>query len=106
MDALGTLIVVTLTLGGALLIWVNSLRARELASSAARAACRRHEVQLLDDTVALSRVQVVGAGGARLGLRRIYTFDFSTDGNVRLRGNVVLNGRYLESIHFPQMPGN
>ena len=36
---------------GGIFLWLDSLRARERALKAGRAACQRYELQLLDETV-------------------------------------------------------
>jgi hypothetical protein len=50
------LLALALVLAGAYL-WVDSLRAREHAIAAGRAACKRYYVQLLDETVSFARLR-------------------------------------------------
>ena len=92
-------------LGGALLAWRESMRARETAMEVCRRACRGCGVQLLDDTVALSRWRVVGGGGRVLALRRIYEFEVSADGYTREGGSVTLTGHRVDAIWVPGPPG-
>lgn len=77
--------------------WLDSLRAREIATGICRSACEQRRVQFLDQTVALWRLGLRwGAGGVRL--RRIYQFEFSEGGVGRRRGYLVLTGMHLEEI--------
>jgi hypothetical protein len=93
LESLGTLLVVLL----AGLLWLNTLRARELALAHARRACEDAGVQLLDQAVALRRVSLCWTGGG-LRLRRTYVFELSTGGVERSAGRVVLLGLRLERL--------
>ena len=42
----------------ALLLWTDSLRARERAVRAGRSACERYQLQFLDDTVSFARMRL------------------------------------------------
>jgi hypothetical protein len=77
--------------------WLDSLRAREIATGICRAACERRNVQFLDQTVALSRLGIRWpAQGMRF--RRVYRFDFSEEGIGRRTGHLILLGQELEEI--------
>ena len=81
------------------LLWYDSLNARESAIRWVRRACDQRGLQLLDQTVALTRVRPIwGAQGLRL--RRSYRFEFSEDGATRQRGHVILRGQRLEELSF------
>ena len=84
---------------GAGLFWLDSARARELATAIGRAACERRGVQFLDETVAFVRM---GLRWTRDGLRirRMFRFDFSAEGVGRRTGHVLLLGTRLETIDF------
>jgi hypothetical protein len=90
------LTVITATLGW----WWLSMRAREAAVRAARGACRRFSVQLLDETVALSRLRLARGRDGRLHLWRLYRFEFSQTGGERFGGHVVLLGGRLMDAHL------
>jgi hypothetical protein len=94
--ALGLLVL----LGLAAWLWRDALRARERAIATCRSACRRHELQLLDETVAVSSIQPVWTG-AGLRLRRTYEFEVSPDGVSRQAGSVTLTGARLDGIYLP-----
>ena len=72
--------------------WLDSLKAREVAVRAAREACTAEGNQLLDWTVASSGVALARDDGGRVRLRRAYDFEYSSTGDNRLKGGVVLLG--------------
>jgi hypothetical protein len=79
--------------------WLDSARARELAVAICREASNRYNVQLLDESVALSRLSLRWPNEG-LRLWRLYTFDFSHDGADRRQGKVALTGINLDYIDF------
>jgi len=89
---------VTLAVGA--LYWIDSLRARERAVAAGRAACDRYGVQLLDDTVAFAQLRLARDDDGRLRLRRTYAFEFSDTGNNRRRGAIVMLGGVLADLQL------
>jgi hypothetical protein len=88
------------------LFWVDSLRARERALAAGRAACERYGVQFLDDTVAFARLGLARDADGRVRLRRSYTFEFSDTGNNRRHGVIVLLGTELADLQLEPYPLN
>jgi hypothetical protein len=81
-------------------LWFDSLRAREHAVAAGRAACARYGVQLLDETVAITRLRVARDAEGRLRLRRTYVFEFSETGDNRRHGAIVMLGAQLEDLQL------
>lgn len=73
--------------------WVDTVRVREVGMAAARQACQREGVQLLDDTVAFRSLRFARDDDGRLGLQRTYEFEYSDSGDDRYRGSVMLLGR-------------
>jgi hypothetical protein len=88
----GPEIIGIIILGGLAWLWFDSLRAREAAVRAARAACAAEGLMLLDDTVAISNLKPARDDNGRLILQRAYDFEFSDTGDNRLKGSVVLRG--------------
>lgn len=89
-----TLEVASLVLLGALgWFWLDSLRARDAAVSAARRACESEGLQFLDDTVSFAGIKPERDDDGVLRLRRIYAFEYSDTGDNRRRGSVVMLGR-------------
>jgi hypothetical protein len=77
--------------------WLDSLRAREIATGISRAACDRQDVQFLDQTVALRRIGLRWPPQG-MRLRRVYTFDYSEEGVGRRTGHLVMLGMDLEEL--------
>ena len=80
--------------------WIDSLRARETALAAGRAACERYGLLLLDDTVAVTKMRFARNPEGRLKVARTYGFEFSDTGNNRRRGQIFLVGGEAEDITF------
>ena len=93
------LLALALVVAGAYL-WVDSLRAREHAVAAGRAACTRYGVQLLDETVAFARLRLARDDEGRIKLRRTYVFEFSETGDNRRQGAIVMLGARLEHLQL------
>lgn len=81
-----------LLLGGSgWLLW-SSLRAREAANEAIRAACKAETLWFLDDTVGLRSMRPVRDAEGRLTLQRVYGFEYSDTGDNRRHGAVTMIG--------------
>lgn len=83
---------IILILGGFAWLWFDSLKAREAAIHASRAACAAEGLMLLDYTVAIAGLKLARDEDGRLKLQRAYDFEFSDTGDNRLKGSVVLRG--------------
>ena len=82
------------------LLWLDSLRARERAVQAGRSACQRYDLQFLDDTVSFARIRLARDDGGQLRIARTYTFEFSDTGNNRRHGAIVMLGGELQDLHL------
>ena len=91
----GPEIVIILILGGFAWLWLDSLKAREAAIRAARAACAAEGLMLLDYTVAIAGLKLARDEDGRLKLQRAYDFEYSDNGDNRLKGSVVLLGHQV-----------
>jgi hypothetical protein len=87
-------------IAAAMLFWVDSLRARERALAAGRAACESYGLQFLDETVAFAGLRFARDAEGRLRLRRTYTFEFSDTGNNRRNGAIVILGAELADLQL------
>jgi Protein of unknown function (DUF3301) len=96
----GLEIVAILMLGALAWLWFDSLKAREAAVRAARAACTAEGLMLLDDTVAIASLKPARNENGRLKLQRAYDFEYSDTGNNRLKGSVVLIGHQLVLLNI------
>ena len=83
-----------------ILLWTDSLRARERAVRAGRSACERYELQFLDDTVSFARLRLARNEEGELRIARTYTFEFSDTGNNRRQGAIVMLGGEVQDLHL------
>jgi hypothetical protein len=90
--------IVLIVLG--LLLWADSLRARERAVRAGRAACERYRLLFLDDTVSFARLRLARDEGGQVRISRTYTFEFSDTGNNRRHGAIVMLGGDVADLHL------
>jgi hypothetical protein len=88
----------------ALFLWVDSLRAREQAVQAGRSACKRYDLQFLDDTVSFARVRLARDEEGQLRIARTNTFEFSDTGNNRRRGAVLMLGAQVQDLQLEPYP--
>lgn len=95
LDLLGLLL-----LGAIAWLWLDSLKAREMAVSAAKAACNSERVLLLDDTVAIQRLGLARDGEGASRIRRVYGFEYSDTGNDRTAGSIVMLGSRVLVINL------
>ncbi|MGZ5050013.1 MAG: DUF3301 domain-containing protein [Methylobacter sp.] len=82
------------------LCWIDGLSVREIAFKAVRANCLKLEVQMLDEYVALSRIELKQDRAGKMRLQRAFLFEFSSTGNERYNGVCIMLGRRVESIHM------
>ena len=87
-------------LAAGIFVWLDSLRARERALKAGRAACERHDLQFLDDTVSFTRLRLGRDEDGQLRIARTYTFEFSDTGNNRRHGAIVMLGAELQDLQL------
>lgn len=92
-----TNLIVTAALVLGAMFWLDSLRAREHALGISNRACTRHDLQLLDQTVALRALSLAWRADG-LKWRRTYEFEFSAEGITRQTARLVLRGLELERI--------
>ena len=80
-------------------LWLDSLKAREVAVRAARAACVAEALLLLDDTVAIANLKLKRDDDGHVKLQRAYDFEYSDTGNNRLNGSIVLLGHRVTLLN-------
>jgi hypothetical protein len=85
-------IVGILTLAALGWLWLDSLKAREVAVRTAREICASEGLQFLDWTVAITSLKLGRDEQGRMKLQRAYDFEYSDTGNNRIKGNIVLRG--------------
>ena len=84
----------------AVLFWLDSLRARERAVHVGREACRRYDLQFLDDTVSFARLRLERDEAGRVKIARTYAFEFTETGNSRRRGAIKMLGKELSEVQL------
>lgn len=91
------------TVGGILIIgllfwfWLDSARAREIATGVCEAACRQRQLQFLDQTVALHRMGLRWTSRG-IRIRRVFRFEFSEQGIGRRQGHITMLGSGMEDF--------
>jgi len=85
-------------------LWLDSLKAREVAVRAAREVCTAEGLMLLDYTVAIASLKLDRDDNGRIQIQRAYDFEFSDTGNNRLKGNVVLRGHRIIMLNVGLRP--
>lgn len=79
-------------------LWRNSMMSRELSLKVSKKACLNMGVQLLDDTVSLSKVKLCRNRSGTMSLCRQYTFEFTQSGEARYLGRIFLQGLLIEDV--------
>lgn len=89
---------------GGWLVW-DTMKARETANDAMRAACERSGYFFLDDTVSLASVRLLRDREGRMRLSRVYTFQYSDTGHNRRDGSITLLASSVTSLTLaPETP--
>jgi hypothetical protein len=83
-----------------LLYWFDSINAKEVATQQAKSACKKQQVEFLDDTVVIKKVRLRRNNQGQMALYREYEFEFSSTGEFRYKGHVWLLGRYLIDVEM------
>lgn len=94
-----------LLLGALAWLWADSLRARERALMACRAACRQHDVELLDQSVAFAGLRIRRSARGGFFLRRLYAFEFTVTAAERRPGWVILAGHRIAWVRLDTPDG-
>ena len=90
-----------LILAGAIAVywWQSGIfkgRARELAT----AHCRQMGLQLLDQSMVITRIRPALSNSGKIEFRRTYQFEFASIGDRRYQGQLVMQGMRLKSIEL------
>ena len=88
-----------LLLASIIIVWYQSVTSREQAIQLGKRLCAERELQLLDDTVALSSIRPRWIN-FNIYLERIYRFEYSLEGDDREGGQICLLGRQVLWIHL------
>ena len=80
--------------------WWNSGRFKDRARSLAFNHCQQFGLQLLDQSMVIRGIWPERTASGNLALRRSYVFEFSSTGEQRYQGLLVLWGMNLKSIEL------
>ena len=98
-------ILIILFLSSIAWFWLNSIRAKEIAMAASANACQQVQTQFLDQTASLKKLRFVRNRNGRLGILRIYSFDFSRDRENRSKGFVEIMGHKVIKVYLDDETG-
>lgn len=94
-------LLVWLGLGVALVsFWWHSDGVKTRALAAAQQRCRDEGVQLLDHTLVISKVKPRRDDQGSWCLQRDYRFEFTSTGEQRYQGSIVMVGRRLHRLEL------
>jgi hypothetical protein len=96
------LALLVLLIAGGWFAW-DSLRTREAANQAMRAACEAHGWLFLDDTVALKELRPARDANGRLRLRRTFYFAYSGTGFDRRMGRISMLGTDVDTLDLAEL---
>ncbi len=82
------------------LYWSTSMQAREIALNATLRQCKKLDLQLLDQCVALRGFWFKRNHQGKMCAWRSYTFEFSSTGEERYHGLIILLGHQIQSIQM------
>lgn len=85
-------ILLLLILGVGILYWQDGMWAKEIATKAARNACKQSDVQFLDQTVQQIKISLSRDVSGRWRVWRRYRFEYARNGVDRENGRVTLLG--------------
>ena len=80
--------------------WSSTMKAREIAFMAANVYCQKMEVFLLDEYVALNGQWLKRDTDGKIKAWRSYQFEFSSTGDERYHGKVIMLGGKVIKIQL------
>ena len=81
--------------------WFDSVTTRDLAVNAGRDLAERCNLQLLDETVACSKLWLGRNSRGHVQLMRTYDFEVSANGSDRMSCQLILLGNQLQTWYIP-----
>jgi hypothetical protein len=83
-----------------LVYWWQGQGIKSRALQAVKAHCKTMDVQLLDESIVLRGFWLKRDGRGSLRIWRSYLFEFSSTGEQRYTGRVILLGPHIESVQL------
>jgi len=90
-------IVLFIAIGLITTFWWQGKAVKESAFFLVKQYCKKMDVQLLDDTIAIAKNRFIWQKG-QLKVKRIFTFEFTSTGKARYQGKAIFIGSTLDSI--------
>ena len=78
-------------------LWWQNAAIREQALQHVKQHCIKHDLQLLDESVALKKWRIIWQKG-QASIQRQYYFEFTSTGEARYVGIIRFNGQKLDHI--------
>ena len=103
MLTLGNMFVLMLLATGAAWLWHNH-GLRERAMERVKQHCKKLDIDLLDENVALKKIGLVPDANGRKRLARVYDFEFTVTGEQRHTGTITQFGAHSAKIELPPYP--
>ena len=103
MLTLGNMFVLMLLATGAAWLWHNH-GLRERALERVKQHCKKLDIELLDENVALKKIGLVADANGRKRLARVYNFEFTVTGEQRHTGTITQFGAHNVKIDLPPYP--
>ena len=88
-------LIILILVAAFVMFWSAARGAAETARRHARDICERHQVQLLDQSVALRQIRLRRDDSGQMRLLRTYEFAYSAQGDDRQLGQLALLGTQL-----------
>jgi len=79
---------------------IQAMRTKDVANRAAEQHCKTMEVQFLDQTVFLKKLNFKRNARGQLAFMREYYFEFTVSGEDRYFGRVFMIGKRIESVNL------
>lgn len=107
LDGGGTVVAILLlmTSAAAFVFWNDSLQARERMLKTCARLCRELKLQFLDETVVLVGLRLGRGNSGWPRFTRVYSFEFSDNGQDRWQGRATLAGREVLSVQLDHPQG-
>jgi len=88
--------------------WWNSWKFKGRALGLTLEHCSQLNLQLLDQSMVIRGIWPERNAGGKMALRRTYQFEFTSTGEQRYMGQIILTGMKLKSIDFEayKIPGS
>ncbi len=80
--------------------WLSAREIKDIALKAVKKYCEEVDVELLDESVVLRGFWFKRGKSGKMKLWRSYIFEFSSTGDDRYKGKVILLGNSVESIQL------